>query len=160
MEFVQDASGKIVKPPRKMRDLLKRYGVAAALAGLAFTLRSVLPFPEGAGIYQLPLAAVVLSAWYGGRGPGLLASVISVMGAMYLLPPADTFKVAADHLLPLSIFTALCLLLTEFSAGRRRVEHAFRASDERFRTLVQFSFDVYWESDAQHRFTRQELSGA
>ena len=36
--------------------------------------------------------------------------------------------------------------------------HALRASEERFHALVQFSFDVYWESDAQHRFTRQEFS--
>ena len=142
----------------KLLDALKRYGVAVALVGLALTLRGVLPFPEGAGIYQLPLAAVVLSAWYGGRGPGLLASLIAVMGAMYLLPPANTFKVLPDHVLPLSIFSALCLLLTEFSAGRQRVEHALRASEERFRTLVQFSFDAYWESDAQHRFTRQEFA--
>ena len=112
----------------KLLDALKRYGVAVALVGLALTLRGVLPFPEGAGIYQLPLAAVVLSAWYGGRGPGLLASLIAVMGAMYLLPPANTFKVLPDHVLPLSIFSALCLLLTEFSAGRQRVEHALRAS--------------------------------
>jgi hypothetical protein len=32
------------------------------------------------------------------------------------------------------------------------------ASEERFRTLLEFSFDVYWETDAQHRFTRQEFS--
>jgi len=44
------------------------------------------------------------------------------------------------------------------------IVEAIRESEERFRTLVQFSFDVYWETDAQHRFTRQEfaetLSGA
>ena len=40
----------------------------------------------------------------------------------------------------------------------RRAEEELRASEERFRTLVQFSFDVYWESDAQHRFTRQEFA--
>ncbi|MCP3475613.1 AAA family ATPase [Bradyrhizobium sp. CCGUVB1N3] len=40
---------------------------------------------------------------------------------------------------------------------RKRSEEAQRESEERFRTLVQFSFDVYWESDAQHRFTRQEF---
>jgi signal transduction histidine kinase len=39
----------------------------------------------------------------------------------------------------------------------RHAEHELRASEERFRTLVQFSFDVYWETDAQHRFTRQEF---
>ena len=37
-------------------------------------------------------------------------------------------------------------------------EEALRVSEERFRTLLQFSFDVYWETDAQHRFTRQEFS--
>ena len=37
-------------------------------------------------------------------------------------------------------------------------EDALREAEERFRTLVQFSFDVYWESDAQHRFTRQEFA--
>jgi PAS domain S-box-containing protein len=41
---------------------------------------------------------------------------------------------------------------------RRRAEEALRASEERFRTLVQFSFDVYWETDAQHRFIRQEFA--
>jgi PAS domain S-box-containing protein len=40
----------------------------------------------------------------------------------------------------------------------RRAEHELRESEERFRTLVQFSFDVYWESDARHRFTRQEFA--
>ncbi|HTO66569.1 MAG TPA: PAS domain S-box protein [Bradyrhizobium sp.] len=39
-----------------------------------------------------------------------------------------------------------------------RAEKALRESEERFRTLMQFSFDVYWETDAQHRFIRQDYS--
>ena len=144
---------------RKSGDLLKRYGVAVVLAGLALFVRSVLPFPEGTSVYQLPLAAIVLSAWYGGRGPGLLASLIGITAVGYwFVPPVNSFAIAPDHVLAFSIFIGLCLLLSEFSAGRRRAEHALRASEERFRALVQFSFDVYWESDAEHRFTRQEFS--
>ena len=41
---------------------------------------------------------------------------------------------------------------------RKRAVEALRQSEERFRTLVQFSFDVYWETDAQHRFVHQEFA--
>ena len=133
--------------------------LALALAGLALFVRGVLPFPEGTTIYQLPLAAVVLSAWYGGRGPGLLASLICATAVWYwFIPPVRSWDISPEHATGFSIFVALCLLLTQFSGARRRAEHALRASEERFRTLVQFSFDVYWESDAQHRFTRQEFA--
>jgi len=143
----------------QLRDLLKRYGVALALASVALILRGQLPLPEGTAIYQLPLAAVVLSAWYGGRGPGLFAVLICATGVLYwIIPPADTFELSPGYALGFSIFIALCLLLSEFSAGRRNAEHALRASEERFRTLMQFSFDVYWETDAEHRFTRKEFS--
>ena len=102
---------------------------------------------------------MVLSAWYGGRGPGLFASLICVTGILYwFIPPVDSFELSPDYAMGFFIFIALCLLLSEFSAGRRRAAHALRVSEERFRALVQFSFDVYWESDAEHRFTRQEFS--
>jgi PAS domain S-box-containing protein len=42
----------------------------------------------------------------------------------------------------------------------RHAKQELRESEERFRTLVQFSFDVYWESDAKHRFIRQEFADA
>ena len=52
-------------------------------------------------------------------------------------------------------FLALVRDITE----RKRAEHQLRASEQRFRTVVKFSIDLYsWETDAQHRFTGQELA--
>ena len=52
------------------------------------------------------------------------------------------------------------LCLVRDISERKRVEDELRESEERFRTLVQFSFDVYWETDTQHRFIRQEFAEA
>ena len=101
------------------------------------------PVPEGTAVYQLPIAAVVLSAWFGGRGPGLFASLICATGILYrFVPPADTFELPPDYALGFFIFIALCLLLSQFSAGRRRAEHALRVSEERFRTFWDVAADA------------------
>src|SRR5688572_11331230 len=148
-----------MKLPDQLRDVLKRYGVALGLAGLALLTPAMMAVKEGTSIYQLPLAAVVLSAWYGGRGPGLFACPVPPVGVLYLFfPPRYSFVLSPEYAVAFGIFLALCLLLSEFSAGRRLSELALRTSEERFRTLVQFSFDEYWETDARHRFTRQESS--
>jgi PAS domain S-box-containing protein len=40
----------------------------------------------------------------------------------------------------------------------RQSEEEVRESEERFRTLVQFSFDLYWKTDAQHRYIHQDFA--
>ena len=120
--------------PARMRDVLKRYGLAFALASLALLIRAALPVPEGTTIYQLPIVAVLLSAWYGGRGPGLFASLICAVTILYrFIPPANSFELTSDYALAFFIFIALCLLLSEFSSGRRRAEHALRAAEHELR---------------------------
>ena len=50
-----------LRTAEERRDLLKRYGLALALACLALLLRRSLPVREGTAVYQLPLVAVVLA---------------------------------------------------------------------------------------------------
>ena len=156
-----------------MQDVLKRYGLALMLAVLALLIRAVLPLEEGTSIYQLSVAAVVLSAWYGGRGPGVFATLVSAIGTLYwLVPPRYSFELSPDFALALCIFVALCLFLTEFGAGRRRNEHARRESEERFRTFVDRATDAFYLLDDRESvvdvnrqaceslgFSREELIG-
>jgi PAS domain S-box-containing protein len=126
-----------------MPDVLKRYSLALVLASIALLLRGALPLLHGTAIYQLPIAAVVLSGWYGGRGPGLLASLICAIGILYwFVPPANSFELSPDYALAFFIFLALALLLTQFSEGRRRAQHALQASEERFRTFLDVAADA------------------
>jgi K+-sensing histidine kinase KdpD len=124
--------------PRKTRDMLKRYGVALACAGIALLMRRAMPVREGTTIYQLPLTAVVVSGWFGGRGPGLFALAFCVSGILYwLIPPVDSFDLPAEYTLGLCLFIGLGLLLVEFSAARSRVERSLHESDRRFRLIAE-----------------------
>lgn len=72
---------------------LVRYGFAclAVLGALLFTY-NVLPAYTS---FFLLFGAVMLSAWYGGLGPGVVATILATLGGLYLLvPPAYSFTAA------------------------------------------------------------------
>jgi hypothetical protein len=63
-----------------------------ALSSLALAITcGALPVPEGTAIYQLPIVAVLLSGWFGGRGPGLFATLICAVTILYrFIRPRDS----------------------------------------------------------------------
>jgi PAS domain S-box-containing protein len=133
-------------------DPLKRYGLALTFAALALLIRRALPVLEGTTVYQLPLAAVVLSAWLGGRGPGLCALLVCATGILYwLIPPADSLDLPQDYLLGFCLFIGLGVLLVEFSAARWRVERALQESDDRFRSMAGTVPQMLWFESVEPR---------
>jgi K+-sensing histidine kinase KdpD len=84
-----------------------KYTLAVVLAGLALLLLAALPWTvPKAGILLINLLAVMISAYMGGFGPGLLTMAISALGTCYfLLPPLYSLHITArSDLIFLGIF--------------------------------------------------------
>ena len=108
---------------------LGRYSLAlvtpAAALGLTWLfspLREQTPTP-------LLLASILVSAWWGGLGPGLVATAISVVTLHYfLLPPVYTLAFSWVDLVRLPVFLAVALLIAYLQGRRRQAEDALRAA--------------------------------
>src|SRR5688500_2827971 len=72
-----------------LRSNHRRYGLALLATLLALLLRLGLgEAVQGTGTFLYFIPAVMLSAWYGGFGPGLLATLAgAVAGAYWLIDP-------------------------------------------------------------------------
>lgn len=87
---------------------LFRYGVAVFMVVLVTLLRRPLNplLGESAVPFLLYFPAILVSGWYGGLGPGLLATALSALGALYFnIQPTFTFSIPpTDDVFRLSLF--------------------------------------------------------
>ncbi|HEY8665633.1 MAG TPA: ATP-binding protein [Tepidisphaeraceae bacterium] len=118
------------------RSPLWRYAVAIATVVVAVGL--TLGFWESAlsrNPFALFYAAVMFSAWFGGLGPGLLATILAVFSVDYFFLPAfDSIWVGWGQLIQAGTFSAVAVLISSLNATRKRAletaEDANRAKDQ------------------------------
>jgi two-component system, sensor histidine kinase PdtaS len=79
----------------------------------------------------LLFAAVAVSAWYGGLGPGVLATVVGALTLRsVVLPPTSSLIVDSwDDVAILGIFALVALLISSLHAARRRAEVSRREQE-------------------------------
>src|SRR5262249_40968458 len=66
------------------------------------------------------VCAVLLSAWFGGMGPGLLATALSNLAlAYYFVPPTRTFVIHAAYIPSVVLFSLGAVFVTLLSARER-----------------------------------------
>jgi K+-sensing histidine kinase KdpD len=106
--------------------MLLRYGVAVLLVMLASLLAMLLrPWLEP-NIFLLFFSAVMMGAWYGGLGPGLLATLLSVgMIEYYMVSP-----VWGQTIPRLIIFVLMSILISSLNEARKRSEEKRRSLTE------------------------------
>ncbi|HWN69703.1 MAG TPA: PAS domain S-box protein, partial [Haliangium sp.] len=110
----------------------QRYAVALAvtLVGLALR-RALVPWLGGGFTFLLAFPAVMVSAWYGGCGPGLLSTALSGVGAMLLIEPAHALGEPASFM-RLAIFALSGVMISLLSESMHRaMRRAASAAAER-----------------------------
>ncbi|MGA9769750.1 MAG: PAS domain S-box protein [Blastocatellia bacterium] len=118
-------------------DLLLRYGLAVTSVGLALIITYLLMPAMSATISPLFFAAVMLSAWYGGFGPGVVASILSTMALNYFFtPPLYTWSLKFADTLVSIVFTMAFVLISAQSVTRKRAEEALRQSRDEMEIRV------------------------
>lgn len=148
-----DASGATPRNPLDTADApahhrlspLRRYTVAlfatAILLGLRLALDNVL---QASSPFLFFAPAVMISAWYGGRGPGLFATVAGALAANYfLLGDAASFSRTPEDLTKTAVFLVVGAQISWLSgalhAAKGRAEldaQAARRGEELYRKLA------------------------
>ena|SRR5215831_15465125 len=72
----------------------------------------------------------------GGTGPGLLAVLLSTLAINFFLTPQGTLAIRFHDAPNLAAFLVSALLVSSWSAARRRAEEALRESEQRFRRAL------------------------
>ena len=93
------------------------FSVALVITLIAFVLSIILQSLIQPHLYAIFYVAVILAAWYGGPGPGLVACILSVLAAEYLYSlPAVPVIEGASNWVELSIFVAVSLAIAAITA--------------------------------------------
>ena len=108
-----------------------RYGTAVVSVAAAAGVSRLLSGLGDSGISPQFFAAIVFSAWYGGMGAGLLATVLSGLAATYLLIASSAASPAdyRDDVFRVAVFTVVALLTSSLHAASRRAQAAAESAN-------------------------------
>jgi two-component system, OmpR family, sensor histidine kinase KdpD len=118
----------------------------ATLGALALTLsllpvrNDITPLSKGFGF----LVVVVIAAWVGGLGPGIVSSVVGfLVFNFFFLPPYNTFVIGrAEDVVILFVFLGLSMLISALLARATERAEAAEAREEELKALQVLSADL------------------
>jgi C4-dicarboxylate-specific signal transduction histidine kinase len=104
-----------------------RYALALVLVTLALLISLAFQDSIGNPFWFFFSAAVILSTWLGGTGPGWLAVIYSTLAVMYyFMPPLHSFAITPRELPYFVTFVACQIGVTQLISWRRQTEEALR----------------------------------
>ena len=103
---------------------LGAYGFALAVSTFAIVLTQFLLLLMERNLFLLFLAAVTISTWYGGPGPGLLSTLTAIFASslFFLHPFLSYLSLNVEDLQRLGIFVLVAVTIVSLGAARRPSE--------------------------------------
>jgi C4-dicarboxylate-specific signal transduction histidine kinase len=117
---------------------LSRYGLAVALVAAALFLSLGLQVPFGNPFWFFFPVAVIASTWFGGRGPGWAAVVLSTLAVLYFFTlPLRSFAVKPRDVPFFLTFVACEVIANRLISWRRQTEDSLREARDELEVRVQ-----------------------
>jgi len=125
----------------RKKTVLLQYGASVIVFGLALLFTHLLwPLLEPTAT-TLFFAAIVIAAFYGGLGPGLLVSVLSTHAIdYYFVPPFHGMELSVSNVVRAGVFMLVATMTSWLNASRKRLMEEIEERDrEREKFLTQIS---------------------
>lgn len=143
-----------------------RYGFALLATAAALVLTLLLEPLRGRTPFPFFFAAVTLTSWYGGLGPGLLATGLSAfITNHFFFSNTDLFTIGLENIVRVGAFVLVAILISS-------MQDISRASEARFRILLESAPDpiiminrdghitlINAKTEKVFDYTREELYG-
>jgi PAS domain S-box-containing protein len=116
-----------------------RYLLALCLVAIATVITRSLEPVLGETISPFFFAAVMLSAWTGGLGPGLVATAAAGWASAYFFPnnPPGSTLFSWDDAIRMAVFLMVSVLISSLTSLRKRAQDALRRSYEQLEQRVE-----------------------
>ncbi len=124
------------------------YGIAVLSVAAALTVSRLPAIHLQDAPVSLFLCAVILSAWFGGVGPGLVATLLSALAFnYYFLPPIHSLGPKPDEIPRLVIFVVSAIFVGSLSVAQRRATESLRRARDDLKETVQ---ELQSTNEARH----------
>jgi PAS domain S-box-containing protein len=148
--------------------LLLRYGLAVLTTVLALITTLLLSPWLSEPLFALFYLAVIVTTWYGGLWPGLLATALSLLFAnSSFFPSLGVSIFTIDGILRLTVEVVVALAISSLTAALRRTTAALRAQREQLQdnlgsisSILESITDGFLAFDRAWRFTYVNREGA